>query len=96
MKRKDDNMTHSVNDDLLDDLDDDNEDSILVIFDDLVDLEIEKGWILIWEICSDDFLDEDSDDDERKCVNEKISKRLSKLVLKIHICDVKRKLVILE
>jgi hypothetical protein len=34
MRKKDDNMMHSVNDDLLDDLDDDSEDSILVILDD--------------------------------------------------------------
>jgi hypothetical protein len=34
MRKKDDNMMLSVSDDSLDDLDDDSEDSILVIFDD--------------------------------------------------------------
>jgi hypothetical protein len=89
MRKKDDNMMLSVNDDLLDDLvEDDSEDLILV---DFRDLEIEREWILICEICSEDFSDEDSDDDEVKFANEKISKRLLKLVLKIHIYDVKRK-----
>jgi hypothetical protein len=92
MKRKDDNMMLFVNEDLLDDLDeDDNDDLILVDFH---DLEIEREWISICEIYSEDFLDEDSDEDEVKFVNEKISKRLLKSVLKIHICDVKRKSVI--
>ena len=75
-------MMHSVNDDVLDDLvEDDNDDLIL---DDSHDLETEREWISIYEICCDEFLDEDFDD-EAKFVNEKISKRLSKLVLKIHI-----------
>ena len=85
---------HSVNDDLLDDLvDDDNEDLIL---EDSHDLEIEREWISICEIYSEDFLDDDLDEDEVKYVNEKISKRLSKSALRIHIYDVKRKLVTLE
>jgi hypothetical protein len=93
MRKKGDNMMLSVNDDLLDDSDEeDNEDLILVDFH---DLGIEREWISICEIYSEDFLDDDLDEDEVKYVNEKISKRLSKLVLKIHICDVKRKLVIL-
>jgi hypothetical protein len=94
MRKKDDNMMHSVNDDLLDDLaDDDNEDLIL---EDSHDLEIEHEWISIYEICLDEFSEDDLGDDEAKSVNERTSKRLLKLVLKIHICDVKRKLVILE
>ena len=69
MRKKDDNMMHSVNDDLLDDLvEDDNDDLIL---DDSHDLEIEREWISICEICLEDFLDEDSDEDEVKSVNEK-------------------------
>ena len=43
MRKKDDNMMHSVNDDSLDDLDDDNEVLILEISDDLVDLVDEKA-----------------------------------------------------
>jgi hypothetical protein len=95
MKRKDDNTMHSVNDDSLDDLvEGDSEDLIL---EDFRDLEIEREWISIYEIYLDEFFEDDSDeDDEVKSVNEKISKRLSRLALKIHICDVKRKLVILE
>ena len=92
MRKKDDNMIISVNDDSLDDLDDDNDDLIL---DDFHDLETEQVWILILEICLDEFFEDDLDDDEVKSVNEKISKRLSKSVLKIRICDVRRKSVIL-
>jgi hypothetical protein len=70
MRKRDDNMMHSVNDDLQDDLvDDDNEDLIL---DDFHDLEMEQEWILIWEIYSDEFFDDDSDDEKQKFVNEKI------------------------
>jgi hypothetical protein len=95
MKRKDDNTMHSVNDDSLDDLvEGDSEDLIL---EDFRDLEIEREWISIYEIYLDEFFEDDSDeDDEVKSVNEKISKKLSKLVLRIHFSDVKRKLVILE
>jgi hypothetical protein len=95
MKRKDDNTMHSVNDDSLDDLvEGDSEDLIL---EDFRDLEIEREWISIYEIYLDEFFEDDSDeDDEVKSVNEKISKKLSKLVLRIHFFDVKRKLVILE
>ena len=92
MRKKDDNTMLSVNEDLRDDLvEDDNEDLILV---DFRDLEIEHEWISICEICCDEFSEDDLGDDEVKSVNEKISKRLSRLALKIHICDVKRKLVI--
>jgi hypothetical protein len=38
----------------------------------------------------------DLDDEEVKCVNEKILKKLLKLALRIHIFDVKRKSVIRE
>ena len=91
MRKKDDNMMLSVNDDLLDDFHDDSDDLIL---DDFHDLETEQVWILILEICLDEFFEDDLDDDEVKSVNEKILKRLLKLVLKILIYDVKRKLVI--
>ena len=40
-------MMHFANEDLLDDLDDDNEVLISEIFDDSVDLEVEKEWISI-------------------------------------------------
>ena len=43
-------MMHSVNDDLLGDLDEDNEVLISEISEDSVDLVIEKVWILILEI----------------------------------------------
>ena len=90
-KRKGDNMTHSVNDDLLDDLDDDNEVLISEIFDD----SDEEPWILIFEICSDEYSEDDLGGDEAlKCVSEKILKRLLKSVLKTRIFDVKKKLVI--
>ena len=52
MKRKEDNMMRSVNDDLLDDLEVDSDDLIL---DDFHDLEIEQVWILILEICYDEY-----------------------------------------
>jgi len=87
MKRKDDSMMLFVSDDSLDDSDDDNEDLILVILDDSEP----EVWILIWEICLDDSSGEDSGDDELRCVNERISKKLLKSALKIHIYDVKRK-----
>jgi hypothetical protein len=74
-RKKDESTMHSVNDDLHDDSDEDREDLILGILVDLVDLEIDE-WILIWEICYDDFLDEDFEVDELKYVNEKISKKL--------------------
>jgi hypothetical protein len=94
MRKKDDNMMHSVNDDLLDDLDDDNEDSIL---EDSHDLEVvNEDLILIFEICLDECSEDDLDDEDQEFVNEKISKKLLKLALRIHICDVKRKLVTLE
>jgi hypothetical protein len=41
MRKKDDNMMHSVNDDLLDDSDEDSEVLILEILEDLADFEIE-------------------------------------------------------
>jgi hypothetical protein len=63
---------HSVNDDLLGDLDDDNEVLISEISEDSVDLVIEKVWTLIFEICSDEYSEDDSDDDELKFVNERI------------------------
>jgi hypothetical protein len=94
MRKKDDNTMHFVNDDLQDDLvDDDSEDLISGVFH---DLEMGQEWILICEICLDEFFEDDLDDDEVKFVNEKISKRLSRSVLKIHIYDVKRKLLILD
>ena len=76
MKRKGDNMMHSVNDDLLGDLDEDNEVLIFEISEDSVDLVIEEVWILIFETCLDEYLEDDSDDDELKFVNERIWKRL--------------------
>jgi hypothetical protein len=76
MKKRDDNMTLSVNDDSHEDLVDEMEVLILEISEDLVDLEMEKESILIWEICLEDSLDEDLDDDELKYVSEKISKKL--------------------
>jgi hypothetical protein len=83
MRKKDDNMMLSVNDDLQDDLVvDDSEDSILVVFH---DLEIEREWISICEIYCDEFSDDDLDEDEVRFVNEKISKKLLRLVLKIRI-----------
>jgi hypothetical protein len=69
MRKKDDNMMHSVNDDLQDDLDDDNEDLIFEVFH---DLEMGQGWILICEIYLDEFSDDDLDDEKQKFVNEKI------------------------
>jgi hypothetical protein len=93
MRKRDDNTMPSVNDDLLDDLvDDDNE---VLISVDFRDFEIEREWILIYEICSEDFSVE-ALDDEVKFVNEKISKKLSKSALKTHIFDVKRKSAIRE
>ena len=83
MKRKDDNMMLFVSDDLREDLEVEREGLIFEVFR---DLEIEVGeWILIWEIYLEDSLGEDSDDEVLRCVSEKISKRLSKSVLKIHI-----------
>ena len=93
MRKKDDNMMPFVNDDLHEDSEDDDNEGL--ILEDSHDFEIEREWISIYEIYCDEFFEDDSGDDEVKSVNEKISKRLSKLVLKIHICDVKRKLVIL-
>ena len=94
MRKKDDNTMPSVNEDLLDDsVEDDSEDSIL---DDFHDFEIEHEWISIWGICYEDFSDDDLDEDEVKSVNEKTSKRLLKLALKIRICDVRRKSATLE
>ena len=85
---------HSVNEDLLDDSDDDSEDSIL---EDSHDLEVgSDDLILIFEICLDECSEDDLDDEGQEFVNEKISKRLLKLLLRIHICDVKRKSVTLE
>jgi hypothetical protein len=96
MKRKEGSMMHSVNEDLLDDSVDDNDDLIFEIFEDSVDSEIESEWILIWETYYDDFLDEVLEDEEGvKFVNEKTSRRLLKLVLKIHIWVAKRKLLTL-
>jgi hypothetical protein len=86
-------MMHFANEDLLDDLDDETEDLILEISEDLVDLDDENEWILILEICLDEYSGDDLDD-EVKFVNEKISKRLLKSVLRIRIYDVKRKLLI--
>jgi len=63
---------HSVNEDLLDDLDDDNEVLISEIFEDSVDLVIEKVWILILGICFDESFEVDLDDEGRKFVSEKI------------------------
>ena len=94
MRKKDDNMMHSVNEDLLDDLDDDSEDSIL---EDFHDLEVvSDDLILIFEICLDECSEDDLDDEDQESVNEKISKRLSKSALKTHIFDVKRKSAIRE
>ena len=77
MIKKDDNMMHSVNDDLRDDLVEvDSDDLILEIFDDLEDLDDESEWILISEICYDESFDDDLDDEEAKYVNDEISKRL--------------------
>jgi hypothetical protein len=76
MRKKDDSMMLSVNDDSHDDLVDDNEVSISEISEDLVDSEVEKAWILILEIYLDEYLVDDLVDDEVECVNEKISKRL--------------------
>jgi hypothetical protein len=72
MRKKGDNMMLSVNDDLLDDFDDDNEVLILEIFEDLADLVIEKVWILILEICYEGYLGDDSVVEGRKYVNEMI------------------------
>jgi hypothetical protein len=47
MKKRGDSMMHSVNEDLREDFDDDNEVLILEIFDDSEDFEVEKEWILI-------------------------------------------------
>ena len=66
----------SASDDLRDDLEADNDDLILEISDDLVDSDDENEWILIFEICFDEFSDDDLDDEEQKSANEKISKRL--------------------
>jgi hypothetical protein len=69
-RKKDDNMTHSVNDDLQGDLvDDDNEDLISEAFH---DLEMEQELILIYEICLGEFSDDDLVDEKQKFVNEKI------------------------
>jgi hypothetical protein len=72
MKRKDDNMTHSANDDSHDDFDDDHEVLILEISEDLVDLVTEKVWILISEIYLEEFFDEDLVEENQKFVNERI------------------------
>jgi hypothetical protein len=83
MRKKDDNMMHSVNEDLLDDSDDDSEDSIL---EDFHDLEVgSDDLILIFEICLDECSEDDLDDEDREFVNEKISKKLSKSRLRIRI-----------
>jgi hypothetical protein len=68
MKRKEGSMMLFVSDDLHDDLVDEREVLILVILDDLVDEQL----ILILEICLDEYLDEDFEVDEVKCVNERI------------------------
>ena len=91
MKTKDSNMMLFVSDDLHDDSDDELDDLISEIFDDLADFEIEKVWIFIFEIYLDEFSEDDLGDDEVKSVNEKISKRLLKLALKMHIYDVKKR-----
>jgi hypothetical protein len=72
MKRRGDNMMLSVNDDSLDDFDDDSEVLILEISEGLVDSVIEKVWILIFEICFDEYLVDDLVVEEQKCVNEMI------------------------
>jgi hypothetical protein len=72
MKRKGDSMTLSVNDDLHDDLAEDDEASTLVIFDDLVDFEIERRWILIFEICYDEYLEDDLVEEVVKLEGERI------------------------
>ena len=58
-----------VNDDSLDDLVEVDDDLILVDLDDLV---IERVQILIYEICFDEYLDDDLVDDEQELENEKI------------------------
>ena len=68
MKRKNDSMMLSVNDDLLDDSVAEHEVLILEIFDDSVD----DLLILISEICFDESFEDDLDDEVQKFVNEKI------------------------
>jgi hypothetical protein len=72
MKRKEDNMMLSVNDDSHDDLADEIEGLISEIFDDLVD----DLLTLIFETCLVEYFEVDLVDDEVKYVNEKISKKL--------------------
>jgi hypothetical protein len=72
MKRKEDNMMLSVNDDSHDDLVDEMEGLISEIFDDLVDDQL----TLIFETCLVEYFEVDLVDDEVKYVNEKISKKL--------------------
>ena len=66
-------MMLSVNDDLREDLEDDNDD---LIFEVSRDLEIEREWILIYEIWLDEYSGDDFDDEGQRFVNERISKRL--------------------
>jgi phosphate uptake regulator len=74
MKKRGDSMMLSVKDDLLEGFDElDDEDSISV---DFRDSEIEREWILIWEICLEEYFEDDLEVDEQKFVNEKISKKL--------------------
>ena len=72
MKRKDDSMMLSVNDDLREDLDDDSEVLISEILGDLLDEQL----ILILGIYLVEYFEVDSDDEEVKYVNEKILKKL--------------------
>jgi hypothetical protein len=72
MKRKEDNMMLSVNDDSHDDLVDEIEGLISEIFDDLVDDQL----TLIFETCLVESFEVDLVDDEVKYVNERISKKL--------------------
>jgi hypothetical protein len=72
MKRKEDNMMLSVNDDSHDDLVDEIEGLISEIFDDLVDDQL----TLIFETCLVEYFEVDLVDDEVRYVNEKISKKL--------------------
>jgi hypothetical protein len=72
MRKKDHNMMLFVNDDLLDDLEVDSEVLILEIFEDSVDLVIEKVWILILEICYEEYLVDDLEVEEQRYVNEEI------------------------